>query len=66
MENVGETMARYGNLSALRRIESVIVTIRRHKVILDTDLARIYGVPTKRLKEQLKRKGVRFPAVFVF
>jgi ORF6N domain-containing protein len=61
-----KTMARYGNISALRKIESVIVTIRSQKVILDMDLARIYGVPTKRLKEQVKRNRERFPADFVF
>ena len=59
-------MARYHHASALRRIESLILTIRGHKVILDTDLARIYGVPTKRLKEQVKRNRARFPADFVF
>jgi hypothetical protein len=47
-------------------IESVIVELRGHKVILDTDLAFIYGVPTKRLNEQVKRNISRFPADFLF
>ena len=40
--------------------------IRDVAVILDADLAAIYGVPTKRLNEQVKRNKDRFPADFVF
>ena len=40
--------------------------MREQKVILDTDLARIYGVTTKRLNEQVKRNQERFPADFAF
>ena len=47
-------------------ITSVIRTIRGHKVILDSDLARIYGVTTKRLNEQVKRNADRFPPDFMF
>ena len=47
-------------------IESVIHTVRGEKVILDVDLARIYGVTTKRLNEQVKRNVRRFPADFAF
>jgi hypothetical protein len=47
-------------------IESVILTVRGEKVLLDMDLARIYGVPTKRLNEQVKRNLARFPDDFVF
>ena len=47
-------------------IESLIIMIRGQKVILDVDLARIYGVPTKRLNEQVKRNADRFPEDFVF
>ena len=47
-------------------IESRILTIRGQKVILDADLALIYGVPTKRLNEQVKRNWKRFPDDFVF
>ena len=45
-------------------IESVIHTVRGEKVILDVDPARIYGVTTKRLNEQVKRNVRRFPADF--
>ena len=47
-------------------IETFIYTIRGQKVILDADLARIYGVTTKRLNEQVKRNIKRFPFDFMF
>ena len=47
-------------------IESLIIELRGHKVILDADLALIYGVPTKRLNEQIKRNASRFPSDFLF
>ena len=47
-------------------IEPLIRTIRDQKVILDRDLARIYGVPAKRLNEQVKRNLERFPPDFMF
>lgn len=40
--------------------------IRGEKVILDSDLARLYGVTTKRLNEQVKRNRERFPDDFMF
>jgi hypothetical protein len=48
------------------RIMNKIYFIRGHKVMLDADLAELYGVPTKRLKEQVKRNGARFPKHFMF
>ncbi len=47
-------------------ISSLIRTIREQKVILDSDLARVYGVPTKRLNEQVGRNAKRFPSDFLF
>jgi len=47
-------------------IERAIVLIRGEKVMLDADLAKIYGVSTKRLNEQVKRNKSRFPDTFVF
>jgi len=47
-------------------VESRILTIRGQKVIIDADLAAIYGVTTKRLNEQVKRNEKRFPPDFVF
>jgi len=49
-----------------RAIEHMIMTIRGQKVILDADLAHIYGVPTKRLNEQVRRNPDRFPPDFAF
>ena len=48
------------------QIEPLIQTIRGQNVILDGDLARLYGVPTKRLNEQVRRNMLRFPADFMF
>jgi len=48
------------------RIGSVIRTIRGQRAILDVDLARVYGVTTKRLNEQVKRNVKRFPPDFLF
>src|SRR6267143_1403311 len=50
----------------LARIEHLIRELRGEKVILDSDLARLYGVTTKRLNEQVKRNRERFPADFAF
>ena len=47
-------------------IASYILLIRRQKIILDADLASLYGVTTKRLNEQVKRNSSRFPADFLF
>jgi len=47
-------------------IEKKIYLIRGHKVMLDTDLAILYGVTTKRLNEQVKRNHDRFPEDFMF
>lgn len=47
-------------------IESRILTLRGLKVILDRDLAAIYGVTTKALNQAVKRNASRFPADFVF
>lgn len=49
-----------------KRVGSKILILRNQKVILDTDLAELYGVPVKRLNEQLKRNPQRFPADFLF
>jgi hypothetical protein len=43
-----------------------IYAVRRQKVVLDADLAKLYGVPTKRLNEAVRRNAARFPADFCF
>jgi len=46
-------------------LESLIFTVRGQRVILDADLAHMYGVPTKRLNEQVRRNADRFPPDFL-
>jgi leucyl aminopeptidase len=50
----------------VERVEQAILLIRGEKVILDADLAKLYGVSTKRLNEQVKRNRERFPVDFMF
>jgi hypothetical protein len=52
--------------SGVENIGSLIRTIRGQKVILDSDLARIFGVPTFRFNEAVKRNRKRFPDDFLF
>lgn len=47
-------------------IPGCIFRIRGHRVILDADLASLYGVPTKRLNEQVQRNRAKFPDDFCF
>jgi hypothetical protein len=49
-----------------RPLEKLIYTIRDRKVILDADLASIYGIPTKALNQAVKRNAERFPEDFAF
>ena len=49
-----------------KRVSSTILVLRNQKVILDADLAELYGVPVKRLNEQIKRNPQRFPSDFLF
>ncbi len=53
-------------LVPIERIASKIYLIREVKVMLDRDLAELYGVETKRLKEQVRRNIERFPEDFMF
>lgn len=50
----------------VERIAQAIVVIRNQKVLLDEDLAALYGVETRRLNEQVRRNTERFPADFMF
>src|SRR5579871_2515128 len=57
------------NTSALaltKKVGSKILILRNQKVILDTDLAELYGVSVKQLNQQVKRNADRFPSDFVF
>lgn len=53
-------------LLPVERIAQSILVIRGQKVMIDADLAALYGVATKRLNEQVKRNIDRFPADFMF
>ena len=52
--------------TSIDSIRSRIFTIRGIQVMLDRDLAELYGVPTKRLNEQVRRNAERFPDDFMF
>src|SRR5947208_13889912 len=51
---------------AAQRIERAILLVRAQKVMLDADLAVLYGVPTKVLIQAVKRNSARFPGDFMF
>jgi hypothetical protein len=51
---------------SLEQVEMGILEMRAQRVILDADLAAVYGVGTKRLNEQVKRNMRRFPLDFAF
>jgi hypothetical protein len=53
-------------MTVTQAIETRIFLVRRHRVMFDSDLALLYGVPTKRLNEQVRRNRARFPADFGF
>ena len=61
-ENQEEFLPSYNDLD----IQGMIYEIRGQQVMLDFDLAEMYGVETKRLKEQVRRNIERFPAEFMF
>jgi phage regulator Rha-like protein len=48
------------------RIEQAILVIRGQRVMLDSDLAKLYGVSTKALNQAVKRNAARFPKDFMF
>jgi hypothetical protein len=56
------------NTSVIPRqpVEDFIRIIRGQRVILDSDLALVYGVPTKQLNQAVKRNPDRFPADFAY
>ncbi|MBI2918638.1 MAG: ORF6N domain-containing protein [Chloroflexi bacterium] len=51
---------------AIEPLEPLIFTIRGQRVMLDADLARVYGVPTKVFNQAVKRNAARFPEDFAF
>jgi hypothetical protein len=59
-------MANETTYAPIRRIEDLIFLVRGQRVMLDSDLALVYGVSTTRLNEQFQRNRDRFPASFAF
>ena len=62
----GELVTNRDQLVGVDNIEPLIKIIRGQQVMLDRDLATLYGVKTKRLNEQVKRNIKRFPEDFMF
>ena len=59
-------MPKKDSLSKIITLEIRIITVRGQKVIVDADLAELYGTTTKRLNEQVRRNSERFPNDFMF
>lgn len=59
-------LSRSAALAPFEHITRSILLLRGQRVILDSDLATLYGVTTKRLNEQVKRNLARFPEDFLF
>ncbi len=55
-----------GGASTPERVDGSIVEVRGQRIILDADLAHVYGVPTKALNQAIKRNRGRFPIDFCF
>ena len=60
------TLVEHSSLIPVERIERAIYLIRGEKVMLDRDLADLYGVPTKAFNQAVKRHADRFPQDFMF
>lgn len=59
-------MVRSRSTVAVSSITGVILVLRRQRIILDADLAALYGVTTKALNQAVKRNAARFPEDFLF
>jgi ORF6N domain len=59
-------MATSKTLAPIEEIGRTILVLRRQRIILDADLAALYGVPTKALNQAVKRNADRFPEDFMF
>lgn len=64
-KHVKAAIEQTGSLVAVEQIEPCILLVRGQRIMLDADLARLYGVTTKRLNEQVKRNRDRFPDDFM-
>jgi phage regulator Rha-like protein len=62
----GETQVKPSSMIPIERIEKAIYLIRGERVMLDRDLAELYGIPTKVFNQTVKRHTDRFPADFMY
>jgi hypothetical protein len=65
-EKLNRATAKSTALALPGQPERLILQVRGEKIILDADLARLFGVTTRRLNEQVKRNAARFPLDFMF
>ena len=63
---MNEDITLWGSEEVDQSVEKKIHTIRGIQVIIDTDIASLYGTSTKRLNEQVRRNASRFPVDFMF
>jgi len=66
LRSIGWTVVVRAEIIPLERVERVIFVLRGHKVILDNDLAAMYGVEPRALNQAVKRNLERFPRDFMF
>ena len=66
MPRAHKTPSDSSSLAPLSTIESVITTLRGERVILDADLAKLYGVTTKAFNQAVRRNLAKFPPDFMF
>jgi hypothetical protein len=63
---IGHEDRQMGRPESCPQVEGLIFVLRGLRVVLDYDLAALYGVPTKRFNEQVRRNQARFPDDFMF
>src|SRR5688572_20631728 len=66
MKNMPTKKEQNAGIAVIDEIEEKIYVVRGQRVMLDSDLADVYGVETRRLKEQVRRNLSRFPKDFMF
>ena len=66
VENMSTKEEQNSAIAVIEKIEDKIYVIRGQRVMLDSDLADVYAVETRRLKEQVRRNLHRFPKDFMF
>ncbi len=65
-QSPGSAGVQMNQLIPVETIQSKIIIIRDEKALLDSDLAKLYGIETRVLKQQVRRNSGRFPEDFMF